>query len=91
MINYRTTECRCPNCNAVLNTASELSDLDEARGPKIGDFSVCMRCAEIVRFGPSMTLYQPSGDELRELPRETLDTVMKAKLMVTMLLKGRKK
>jgi len=87
MFTVRTPERHCPTCNYVLDA---VSNLDGSEAPEIGDFSICIGCAEILRFGPSMTLYKPSGDELKALLKADLASLMKARLAVTMYLRRTK-
>lgn len=50
----------CPHCGHQFDRAS---DLKEGRGPKAGDFSVCIACAKISVFNADQTVRKPTMEE----------------------------
>ena len=52
---------QCPTCAYLVNAASTMED-DAAR-PSPGDFSVCLNCGAINRFGPQMRVVTSSLDD----------------------------
>lgn len=88
MQDYRTPTDHCPKCNCLLDTVTNMTGQGR---PEIGDFSICIGCAELLRFGPSLTVYQPSSEELRSIPKQDFHDLMKARLAVTMYLQRVKK
>lgn len=64
----RVPVSRCPYCDAPNDRASGVYE----RGPQPGDFSVCLICASLLRFGDAMRLRIPSRAELDALPPDFL-------------------
>ncbi len=52
---------RCPTCAYLVDAASRMAD--DAHRPEEGDFSVCLNCGAINRFGPRMRIVTSSLDD----------------------------
>ena len=58
----------CPACGKLLDAASSI--MDSERGPRNGDYTVCLYCAAILRYTKSMNLAPVTSDEILELRNE---------------------
>jgi hypothetical protein len=86
MDTHKTADNRCPTCDHLLNLASNLEGENK---PKDGDFSLCIGCGEILRFGHGLTIYKPGSKELQEQDAELLHQLLKAKLVVRMMISSK--
>lgn len=55
----------CPRCGHVMDCATPM--FGDAR-PQAGDVTVCIRCAQLCAYEPSMTLRALTDEEFIELP-----------------------
>jgi hypothetical protein len=64
--------CVCPVCLKLQDSATCLSDPESRPAP--GDYSICISCAAVLRFGPEMDLLEATEVDLEEMkyrqPRE---------------------
>lgn len=67
------TPTTCPTCGRRLNAASA-ADGSPVR-PKLGDFSVCIGCARILRFDEEREPVLAVADDLAELAAEEPETL----------------
>ena len=54
---YRIRTQLCPVCNAVLNAATPVTELGEQvkpPSPVPGDYTVCINCASLLRYGDGL-------------------------------------
>ena len=56
----RMTPALCPWCGYTLDAAGNMKD----QIPKEGDFTVCLGCVSVLRFGPGLKLEIPSRAEI---------------------------
>ena len=52
----------CPKCGALIDACT---DAYGDAVPVAGDFTVCIYCAQILRFADDMEIYMPTADELK--------------------------
>lgn len=64
----------CPNCGYVSGAISAVAD-NMAERPSPGAISICVNCALVEQFGPSMVLRALTPDEFKALDAETLSNV----------------
>ncbi len=50
----------CPTCGYTSDSATALED---GKRPKVGDFTVCINCAGVMRFGSDLQLVPSSSLE----------------------------
>lgn len=67
------TASRCPSCGHRLDAASH--PRDENVRPRPGDLSVCIQCAELLRFTEGMAVVRLSAQELAALEQEDPEAV----------------
>ncbi len=73
MKHHPTAEMQCPVCTAKLDTATSTRPGD-MRGPAPGDFTVCIRCASVLRFAEEGALaHVPDFEVLHPEPRRDLE------------------
>ena len=73
----RTTEMPlsyCPSCGYKMNAATSL---ENDAVPKSGDFSVCLRCGEILRFDENLLLRVVPLKEWDTLPKYEKEVLLK--------------
>ena len=58
---WSITRCHCPVCLHTFNAAGHPGHDDP---PKPGDYTVCIECAVVLEFTPSMTVRQPTVAEV---------------------------
>lgn len=61
----RYKEQHCPSCNHILDAATHIEN-DEVI-PSEGDYSICMYCGEILRFGKDQELILATQEDLENL------------------------
>lgn len=71
---HRTVPSSCPYCDYRLDSASNILDHDEA-GPKPGDWTICISCAQPLVFDENIIVRKPRAGEA-----EAMDAALKAKL-----------
>jgi hypothetical protein len=54
----------CPRCGYEFTAATPLTGME---APKHGDFSVCIKCASILRYGRSLEMSLPSNENIKDL------------------------
>lgn len=69
MKSTNTPNAVCPNCETRVDYASSMTGLHT---PSVGDFSICLTCGCVVRFGQGMTLSRSSITEAKRLLRPHL-------------------
>jgi uncharacterized protein with PIN domain len=57
----RHQEQRCPKCGTKLDSAT--AAFNEKATPKEGDFSICIKCCSVLRYGRSLRLLLSSLQE----------------------------
>jgi hypothetical protein len=72
---------RCPCCTALLTgiTPAGRRGNEPAKLPNPGDWTVCIYCSEILRFGEGLALQKPTPAEMLTLEAddmEMLDTMV---------------
>jgi hypothetical protein len=60
---FRTKPSRCPYCDYLLDAAASASSPLE-HPPQIGDYTICLSCAQPLIFGQRMRLRKPRVGEL---------------------------
>lgn len=60
---FRLKPSTCPTCKRKLD-AADYADDSEGRGPQPGDFTICFRCGEELRFTEDMGLKKASFEEI---------------------------
>lgn len=63
----RVPATHCPHCQAKLSGAAHF-DFETTVRPKPGDFSVCLKCAGMLRFGAGLKLEALSVADFWQLP-----------------------
>jgi hypothetical protein len=59
---------QCPVCQALLDGVTKISTKRvEDDNPCEGDFSVCIYCGSMLRFGIGLTLYEVTRQDLKQL------------------------
>ena len=66
-------ESSCPSCGYVMDLASDPSG---KATPKVGDFSICNNCGEILRFDICMLLYKPDKADVPAEVRKAASSVV---------------
>lgn len=80
---------RCPECSAVLDSATAADG--SAQQPKPGDCTVCMYCATMLRFTRDLSVERLTDAEMRKFPpadREKLLKVQQVAWRLTLERKG---
>jgi hypothetical protein len=73
----------CPKCGRKLDVAT--CTYDEALVPKPGDFSVCIGCAEVLRFDHELEPVLAVPAELAELDPEMLARLERSRAAIRRL------
>lgn len=60
---------QCPACKKVIDAATIASGKTEV--PRPGDFTICIYCGEVLRFGPELELIQADLNDLASLDEPT--------------------
>lgn len=68
----------CPTCGSRLDAATGIGEEAEAKGPRPGDFSVCMRCGTFLRFDDECEPQLALESDLAELDQATRATMERA-------------
>lgn len=63
----------CPTCGYQLECATVIGKKDAS--PKPEDFSLCMKCGEILRFKSDLSLRPAELNDFLDLPREVAITL----------------
>jgi hypothetical protein len=86
-LDCRVKESICPNCGKQLDAATSCYGAKEK--PHSGDFSVCLYCAAILRFGDDLNLCLPKKEELTTIAVEepiVYGVLIKAQMLVQQFL-----
>lgn len=70
----KTPEVNCPKCNASLDSATSVG----LNTPSVGDFSVCLYCQSILRFGLGLVLEQATEADVPDELKAKLKAIQKA-------------
>jgi hypothetical protein len=60
---YRVPESRCPKCEYKLDAATGVDGVS----PEEGDYTICIGCESVLKFGAGMTLAEAPPQEVVEL------------------------
>lgn len=71
----------CPRCGYRMDTATAIDDTDKVR-PSPGDFSVCMRCGQTLRFDEDMEPVLCLDEELSELTPKQMERIRHAQRLI---------
>ena len=66
---------RCPQCSYEMTDASGVGHNER---PSPGDWTVCIRCAAVLRFTEEIGVREASGKELAELDPESALAIAQA-------------
>lgn len=66
---FRHKKYKCPSCSYEFDCASPLLG-DEAFVPKAGDFTLCLKCASILRYGQNDMILATTTEINTLLPNE---------------------
>lgn len=72
-------ESRCPRCGAPHDRAMNVTG---ESGPEPGDYTVCFRCAALLRYGAGLSLRSCTRREWKEAPEEIRLAAMRAALTI---------
>lgn len=78
MRDFAIPEMACPACDARLDRAAALN---HGHAPKPGDFTVCIGCGAILRFGVE-GLVAVAPDSLQELDAQQRRDVLRASSLI---------
>lgn len=73
---FRMPVCHCPHCGYKLDAASVPGN--KGKRPIPGDFSVCLKCAAVLRFKDDLTLRATTLGEHKECEPGLLDKMIHA-------------
>ena len=57
----------CPYCGLVCDASTEMQTNSPGSGPKPGDLSLCIQCAEIGRWTDELQLEKLTAEEVQEI------------------------
>jgi hypothetical protein len=77
---YAVTPFLCPYCGHFCDAATEAVEGEGAPGE--GDYTVCIGCAGLLRFGPIMSLHKVSDEEAQGMSPEVQHTISKMQMAV---------
>jgi hypothetical protein len=61
---YTTRPQPCPCCGHPLNASTARLFNGAGGGPEAGDFTICIRCAGLLRFGEGLVLREATEEDL---------------------------
>ncbi len=70
----------CPVCKYEMDAATCISE--KKAKPSEGDLTLCLKCGEILIYGPEFKLGIPEIKDLFNLPSETSELLMRAQTLV---------
>lgn len=76
----KTPEQKCPVCGYGFDYATCVSDKDHR--PRAGDFSLCMKCGELMVFTPEIKLRAAAVDDLLGLDDQTSRELVTVQKMI---------
>jgi len=77
-VSHETPDCYCPSCGKKFNMASSVKH-KSGRGPKGGDFSICIACGEASRYNDDLSLRKLTTEDAHECPPELAEYSMTVK------------
>ena len=72
MKSSRVEKEQCPTCGHSINAATDVSD--ENNAPRPGDFTICLYCQDIFKFGQELQMEPLDEADILQL---NLDAVLK--------------
>jgi len=69
---FRHTESRCPQCNYKLDASTHIQG-EQPGMPEDGDFSLCLNCGQVLRYGPNQLLRKANAVDIDELMRDSAE------------------
>ena len=64
---------KCPTCDAKLNGAALTeAAAEDKRNPIPGDYTICMYCRQVARFGDNLQLRALTEEDMLEMPTHML-------------------
>lgn len=80
MTTTKTGATKCPVCKTRFDAATSISG---EHVPKVGDFSLCVRCGQPLRFGRGLVPYAINLDAVRvSVSRRDFATYVKARNLI---------
>lgn len=74
MKHTRVAASDCPYCGLHANTAT---DVTGTRGPKPGNYTICLKCAGLSIFKEDLSLREAEEEDLELLTEENLEKILK--------------
>lgn len=65
MSEHITKASRCPECQQILNRASNAGESTDQ--PQTGDVSICIKCGALLRFRDNMRVTKCNAEDMKEL------------------------
>ncbi len=75
----------CPNCNYHFDAHQQIND--RKKKPRIGDFTICINCGEILRYEKKGVLRLAKHIEIISLDINTLTMLISAQIIIKELIK----
>ncbi len=75
---HKILESVCPTCGKILNGVTNVRPNEEAR-PVPGDFTLCIECRSLLRFGDDLQLVGVTSKDLEGVSEEDLEMIKKAR------------
>ena len=73
---HRLEPDKCPTCKNKLNAATSI-DGEEAK-PEPNDITICVNCAQVLRFDDALKLCIMTVDDFDNLPSDVRENIEKA-------------
>lgn len=67
----------CPNCGYKMDKAADPTD--NCRVPNRGDFTLCLACTALLRFGDDLLFRKTTDEDVKELDAEQLRFIERAR------------
>lgn len=77
MKNHVLPNCKCPNCNKLIDSATNMDGTEIS--PQVDDISVCFYCGEILKYDKDLAVEEVSReflDALKLNERENYDNLI---------------
>jgi hypothetical protein len=81
-VSHRVSPTVCPWCSAGLDAAT---GIETNSRPKVGDFSVCIRCGGLIEFGIGLVLLRGSDTGLASEPADIQLQIREAQLAIALM------
>jgi len=65
---FKMDESHCPKCGVILNVAVDPSGTRQK--PKSGDYSICIKCGQLLIFNDEINLVQVTDEQFNLLPED---------------------